>query len=195
MASTSAPYGLQPINSVSGTPRIKRLVNGIASGLASNIYTNQPVTIDATTGQIKAITATTDKIYGVFMGCSYVPANQARINSNYWPSGATYSSTEPMWCEVALAVPEAQFLIQADGTVAQADFGAGFNVVNFSNNNGLGLSTCQANHTSIAGSSQGQLVLVEFFQGPDSAAGDAYTDLVVAIAYPQIIYAGQTSIG
>jgi hypothetical protein len=200
MSTTSAPYGLQPISNASGTPRVTRIYNGIASAFGTAIYTNQAVFIDPTTGQIQPVTATTDKIYGVFMGVHYTPAaGLAPINSNTWAASTAYVTTDqvnnPMWCEVAMAYPGARFRIQADGTVAQAAFGQGLNLSNFATNNGLGLSTCTANHTAIAGSSQGQLVLTDFYQAPDSVAGDTYTDLIVAVAYPQIIWAGQTSIG
>lgn len=200
MASTASPYGIQPIGDQSGTPRTLRIPNGIASGLSSNILKFQPVMLDTTNGTITPITATTDKIFGVFAGVDYTPAGGRPTMSPYWPASTTYTAGQgdmfayiwPAW------IPGARWLVQADGAVAQADFGAQFNFLASSLSSGstqVGLSTASANHTSIAGASQGQLVLFEFNPGVNDVIGDAYTDLIVGIAYPQIVSGYQTSAG
>lgn len=197
MSATSSPYGLQPISDRAGTTRTHPLYNGIASGLASAIYIGQAVMLDTTNGTITPCTATTDKIFGVFAGCEYTPTG-GRPTGGYWPASATYTANLnimiayiwPAWN------PNQLWQIQADGIVTQGDFGAQFNLSNFGNGNTLtGLSTQTANHTAIAASSQGQLQLVEFFPGVNSAVGDAFTDLIVAISYPQAVVGFQTSPG
>lgn len=188
MSATSSPYGLQPISDAAGTTRLLPLYNGIASGLSSAIYIGQAVTLDTTNGTITPVTATTDKIYGVFAGCEYTPTGQ-RPSGGYWPASTTYVAglnimiayVWPAWN------PNQRWQIQADGTVAQGDYGAQFNLSNFGNGSTVTqLSTCTANHTAIAGSSQGQLQLIEFAPNVNSAVGDAFTDLIVTIAYPQV---------
>jgi hypothetical protein len=92
--------------------------------------------------------------------------------------------------------PNTRWQIQADGTVAQPLLGSGFNLSNFSAGSTFtGLGQCTAAYAGVAGASQAQLALQEFAPAVNDAIGDAYTDLIVGIAYPQIISGYQTSIG
>lgn len=198
MASVSSPYGLQPISDQSGTPRTLRVPNGIASGYNTAIYTNQAVTLDPATGTMKAVTATTDKIFGIFMGVYYTPTGGRPGNSPFWPANGTYTTgLDDMFCYVIPAwIPGQRFAIQADGTVAQALLGSGFNISNFGNGSTVtGLSACTVAFAGVAAASQAQLALVEFAPGANNAIGDAFTDLIVSVAYPQIVSGFQTSIG
>ena len=197
MASTSSPYGLIPIGDATGTIRTQRIPNGIAQSYGANIFTNQPVKLDPTTGTIQAVTASTDKIFGIFAGVYYTPTGSNPTPSTIWPSGATYSTTDDMFVYVVPAwVPGMRFQIQADGAVAQALLGSQFNLSNFTAGSTLiGYSQATAAAAGVVASSQGQLVLEEFYPGPSSAIGDAFTDLIVGVAYPQIVGGFQTSIG
>jgi hypothetical protein len=197
MASTSTPYGFVPISHQSGTPRTLRIPNGIHTGLASNIYKYQPVFIDTTYGTITPVTATTDKIFGIFAGVEYTPTGQRPVVSPFWPSGTTYDSTGDMFVYVWPAWDASlRFQVQADGTVAQALLGSQFNIANPGNGNTTtGLSAAGVLHAGVAGSSQGQFFLEEFFTGVNDSIGDAYTDLIVGVAYPQVGPGYQTSIG
>lgn len=198
MSLTSAPYGLQPVSNLVGNADPITIKNGIASGLSSNIFRGQAVMLDTTNGTITPVTATTDKIYGVFAGVQYTPTGQRPTYSPFWPASSTYvAGYEDMNVMIWPAwIPGTKWRIQADGTVPQTDYGAGFNLVNFGNGSTVtGLSACQANHTSIAGGSQGQLQLIEFGENINNAVGDTYTDLIVAIAYPQAVFTGILSPG
>ncbi len=198
MSATSSPYGLLPISDQAGIIRPLALKNGIASGLSSNIFRGQAVMLDTTNGTITPCTATTDKIYGVFAGVEYSPTGQRPAVSPFWPASSTYvAGLEVMVAYIWPAWnPNARWRIQADGTVAQGDYGAQFNLSNFSAGSTVtGLSAATANHTAIAGSSQGQLQLIEFGEDINSAVGDAFTDLIVAISYPQAVSGYQTSPG
>lgn len=198
MSSTSTPYGLIPIGDATGTIRVQRIPNGIASGYAANIFTNQPVKLDPTTGTIQAVTASTDKIFGIFMGITILtPVGGQPTPQSSWTSGQVYDTTQDMWVQVCPAwVPGMRFQIQADGAVAQALLGSQFILSNFTaGSTQTGLSQCTAAAAGVVASSQGQVVLEEFYPGVNSAVGDAFTDLIVGIAYPQIVGGFQTSIG
>jgi hypothetical protein len=199
MASTSAPYGMQPISDQTGTPRPLRIPNGIHNGLASYIYKYQPVFIDVTYGTITPVTAITDKIFGVFAGVEYTPVGGRPTVSPIWPTGLTYDTGYDMFVYVWPAwVPGMRWAVQADGTVAQALLGSGFNFSTATVDTGnttTGLSTASVLHAGVAASSQAQVALVEFGNGINSAVGDAYTDLIVSVAYPQVVSGFQTSIG
>jgi hypothetical protein len=197
MASTSSPYGLQVISDMVGSVRPLNIPNGIASGYAANIFYGSPVVLNASTGVLQAVTATTDKIYGVFLGCYYTATGGDPRPSPFWASGATYASNELMYAQIIPGwIPGLRFQIQADGAVDQTALGAEFNLSNFTAGSTItGQSAITAAATQVAASSQGQLVLHEFYPGVNSAIGDAYTDLIVSIAYPQAGNGYQTSIG
>ena len=197
MSATAAPYGIQPISDQSGTPRTLRVPNGIASGLASNIFKYTPVFIDTATGKLKPVAATTDKIFGVFAGVEYTPSGGRPTVSPYWASGQTYDANLDMFAYVWPAWnPNQRWMIQADGSVAQTAFGEGFNFSAFTaGNTSTGLSAVSAAATPVGAGVQGQMALIEFAPLSNNAIGDAYTDLIVGIAYPQIVSAFQTAIG
>lgn len=197
MATLASPYGIQPVSDQIGTLRTLRVPNGIASGLASPIYKFQPVMLVVATGTLTPITATTDKIFGVFAGVEYTPTGQRPVVSPFWPASSTYVAGQgdmfvyiwPAW------IPSARWIIQADGTVPQTEYGAQFNFSNFGNGNTTtGLSACTANATAVANGQQGQLALIEFLPGVSDSVGDAFTDLMVGIAYPQVVSGFQTSV-
>lgn len=188
MAATSTPYGVQVVGDQSGIVRPLRIPNGIASGLASNIFKYQPVYIAVATGTITPTTATTDKWFGIFAGCEYTPSGGRPTVSPYWPSGTTYDTTLDMFAYIwPLWIPNLRLRVQADGTVAQALLGSGFNLSNFGNGStATGLSACTVAHAGVGAGSQAQLALVEFDNQVGDAIGDAFTDLICTIAYPQV---------
>ena len=204
MALVSAPYGVQPIDDLSGTLRTQRLPLGIASGYAANIFKFQPVKLVAASGTLQACTnpgGTPDAIYGIFAGVEYTPLGGRPIVSPYWPSGTVFDSSLQMFVYYWPAwLPGTRFLVQADGSVPAASLGSSFNFTQANLGNGstsIGLSQCTVAAAGVPAGSQGQLTLVEFapMNGDPDNGGDAYTDLICTIAYPQVGFRGQNSIG
>lgn len=197
MAATSSPYGFMPISDLTGIPRTMRMPLGIASGYSTAIYKYNPIRLNITTGVIEAVSATTDKILGVFAGVEYTPSGGRPIVSPYWPASATYDSSYDMFVYFwAGWNPSTRFQVQADGTVAQALMGCQFNTANYAAGSApVGLGQSNVLHAGVVASSQGQWFLEEFYTGVNSATGDAYTDLIVGVAYPQIGGGYQTSMG
>ena len=196
MATTAAPFGFQPVAHLSGTPRPIRMPFGITSGLGSNIFKYQPIKLSS--GLIVPVTATSDKIFGVFAGVEFTPTGGRPTVSPYWPSGQTYLSTEdmnvyfwPAWD------PNTRFSCQATAAVAQASMGKEFNIsAATAGSTATGLSAAAVDATPVSTSSQGQFFLAEFGTGVQDQYGgnDTYTDLIVGIAYPQVGNGFQTSI-
>lgn len=198
MSSVATPYGLTPISDQAGTTRTLCLKNGIASGLASNIFKGQAVMLDTAAGTITPITATADRIFGVFAGVEYTPTGQRPAVSPFWPASSTYVAgldvmnvyIWPAWN------PNQRWQIQADGSVAQTAYGDQFNISNFAaGNTNTGLSGCTAAAAPVGNGVQGQLQLIEFGEYLNNAPGDAFTDLIVAISFPQAVFTGQVSRG
>lgn len=95
MSSVSAPFGFRPSYHNSGLIRPKAYT--ITSGYAANIFSGDPVKIDATAGGIQlgtsdgTRTGTTDgiKLLGIFAGCEYKDATGKPTVSNFWPASIT----------------------------------------------------------------------------------------------------------
>ena len=201
MALTSSPYGVLVISDQTGfAPRPQRIESGIASGYATNIFKGQPVWLNPATGTLQAVTnpgGTPQAIYGIFMGCEYTPLGGRPVESPYWPGGTTIDPTNdfhvyitPCW------QPGLRLQCQADGSVAQAALGSGFNFTNLgAGSTFTGLSQCTVGAAGVAAGSQAQLALIEFATGVNDTIGDAFTDLIFTNAYPQIGFRGQNSIG
>lgn len=195
MATTAAPYGFIPISHTSGTPRTVRMAGGIASGQSGNIFKYQPITLVG--GYISPVTASTDTIFGVFAGVSYGPVGAQPTDSPMWPTGQTYVNPNivPMFVYFWPAWDASlRFKVQANGSVAQALMGSQFNVASVSGSTTSGLSAASVDAAGVTTTYKGQFFLSEFFEGPTSAPGDAYTDLIVGVANPQVGPAGQNSI-
>jgi hypothetical protein len=200
MASISTPYGAQLIGDQSGTGRTLRMQLAIANSYAANIFKYQPVKMIAATGTIQAVTNpgnTPDPLWGLFAGCEYTPLGGRPAVSPFWPGGTTYDPNYDMFVYVwECWQPGARILVQADGSVPQASLGSSFNFTNLgAGSTSIGLSQCTVGAAGIAAGSQGQLTLIEFQLGPSSAVGDAFTDLICTVAYPQVGFRGQNSIG
>ena len=202
MASTSSPYGVQIIGDMTGPVRTARLPFGIASGYASNIFKYQPVKLVAATGTLQAVTnpgGTPDAIYGIFAGVEYTPLGGRPVESPYWPGGTVYDPSLQMFVYYWEAwLPSTRFMVQADGSVSAALLGSSFNFTNLAaGNTSIGLSTCTVGAAGVPAGSQGQLTLVEFapLNGDPDNGGDAFTDLICTMAYPQVGPRGQNSIG
>ena len=126
MATTATPYGLRPINEVSGTPyagATRKLP--IASGYGTNIFYGSVVVIaaDGTIQLMTDIGSQADQFpvgtIGVFMGCSYTDATMGFVNRQSWPANQVANDA------LAFIVddPNVAFQMQADGAVAQAALG------------------------------------------------------------------------
>lgn len=197
MATTSSAYGVQPISDQTGTPRNVRVPLGIASGYATNIFKFQPVKIAVATGTLQAVTAGTDAIFGIFAGVEYTPTGGRPVVSPFWPASTVYDSGYDMFAYIwPCWIPGMRFQVQADGAVAQALLGSQFRLSNFtSGSTSTGLSACSVAAAGSAAGVQGQFALTEFATGISSTVGDAFTDLIVTIALPQVGLGIQTSIG
>jgi hypothetical protein len=185
MATTATPYGLRPINEVSGLPyagATRKLP--IASGFGTNIFYGSVVVI-AANGTIQLMTdvgSAADPFpagtIGVFMGCSYTDAVMGFVNRQFWPASQVAGDA------LAFIVddPDVAFQVQGDNTMAQATLGMNAPLSNVQSgttgstatgNSNVALDATTAATTGIA------FRVVDFIDAPGSAVGDAFTDVVV----------------
>ena len=122
MANTNKPFGLRPLGNLSATGAQKQYGYLIASGYGTAIYQGDLVVVyDGYI--IKYDAATHSAPTGVFNGCQYNDPTRADKPTwkNYYPGSIT-PSIGSIVCEV-LDDPNQLFLIQADGSVTQANIG------------------------------------------------------------------------
>ncbi len=185
MSTTAAPYGLRPVNLIGGQPYAgsTRLIK-IASG-ATAMYFGQPVTI-LDTGTVSPATVTTSVpatgVVGVFVGCTYTDPNlNIPVYKQYWPSVAVSDAFA-----YVVDDPDIVMQVQADDTIAQTALGANISLNAFSGSTSTGNSTTSADVAGINVTATLPLRIVGFVNGPDSAVGDTYTDILVKWNAPNV---------
>ena len=176
MSSTATPYGMRPVGVLGGRPE-----NGsfnsykIASGYAANVFYGDVVKL-VSTGVVEKDTGTaTLTPIGVFVGCRFTnPTTKELTFSQYWPTGTVASDA----FAYVVDDPWAVFQIQANGSVAQTALGENAEIVQTAGSTAIGTSKNSLNATT-ATTSTLPLRVVAFVDGPNSAVGDAYTDVIV----------------
>jgi hypothetical protein len=122
MANVNKPFGLRPVGNLSATGAQKQYGYQIEAGYATAIYQGDLVVVyDGYI--IKYDAATHVAPTGVFNGVQYNDPTRADKPTwkNYYPGNIT-PNIGPIVCEV-LDDPSQLFLIQAAGTITQADIG------------------------------------------------------------------------
>jgi len=189
MSNTAAPYGLRPVNLIGGQPYAgsTRLIK-IASAYAANLFFGQPVTISAD-GVVVAATVTTTVpatgVVGVFVGCTYTDPNlNIPVYKQYWPTGTVASDA----FAYVVDDPDVVFQVQADDTVPQTALGANIslNAPNPIGSTSTGNSVVSADVAGIGQTAALPLRIVGFVNGPDSAVGDLFTDILVKLNAPNV---------
>jgi hypothetical protein len=180
MAATAAPYGLRPVNLIGGQPYAgsTRLIK-IASGYAANIFYGQAVKLNGTTGTIEADTSTTalgnPGVLGVFVGCTFTDPNlKYKVFRQFWPTGTVASDAEAY----VVDDPDVVMQAQAGAAITQAQLGENIGFGTSAGSTSTGNSTTPLATTS-ATTNTLPLRIVGFVDAPDSAVGDAFTDILV----------------
>ena len=180
MASTAAPYGLRPVNLIGGQPYAgSTRMFKIANAYAANIFYGQPVASNGN-GFIQADTSTTalaaTGVVGIFMGCTYTdPSLRIKVFKQFWPTGTVATDAEAY----VVDDPDVVMQAQADGTLAQTALGANIALGTSAGSTFTGNATTPLTASSIAASATLPLRIVGFVDGPESAVGDAFTDVLV----------------
>lgn len=184
MTATSTPRGLVPVrHRAGGSIRdVDTLVNGIASGYATSIFTGDPITIAAGAGTITIAGATNaSPVVGVFQGCEYTDANGRRTKQAYWPASTVATNIIAYFT----SDPNIEYEIQANGVVAQTAIGNGAAVVLGTGNTRSGQSNTQLSSSLAGANASCQFKIVGLGGNPNyggaNAWGDAFTVLRVVI--------------
>lgn len=177
MATTAAPYGALPVGSLmsTGSWSAKRQPIKIASAYATAIFYGDFVTL-ASSGTLQKETGTTTMSpVGIFVGCEYTdPTSNQKLQSQYWPASTAASDAVGF----VITDPYVIFQMQADEAIAQTGLGNNVAVVQTAGSTSIGRSKNAVDGNTIATTATLPLKIIGFVDGPDSAVGDTYTDVL-----------------
>lgn len=187
MSLTAAPYGARPVGLIGGRSFVgSTRMFKIASAYAANIFNGQFVKLNGSTGVVEADTSTTafptTGVVGIFVGCSYTDATFGKVFRQYWASGTVAADA------VAYVVddPDVVMQMQADGAVTQAMLGANIDLNASAGSTATGNSQTSLRVAGVAVTASLPLRIIGFVEGPDSAVGDTYTDVLVKFNPPYL---------
>lgn len=184
MTTTSAPFGLRPVNHPSGVVRPKRLTNGLSSGYSTALYQGTPIAFD-TSGNLVIATATNDLI-GSFWGCEFTLAGK-RMVLPYWPASTVPDTTGDPFYVYYFDDPSIVYEIQGDGSYAQTAIGAQADFSNITAGSyPPGISGCTLAAVEAA-AAQGQFRIEALAPYVNNDWGDTYTIVQGKIAQHQFV--------
>jgi hypothetical protein len=178
MSATATPMGAEPVGTLSANGSYTGKVRHykVASNDSTAIFYGDFVKMTSA-GVVTLDNGTTSLTpIGVFMGCSYTDPNTNQLTfSQYYPASTVASDIDAY----VLNDPFVEMRMQGDATLAQTALGNNAAVVQTAGSTSIGRSRNAFDSSSIATTNTLPVKLIEFVEGPDSAIGDAYTDVIV----------------
>ncbi len=180
MATTAAPTGAEPIGTLSSsgsfTGKIRHMP--IATTYGTAIFTGDFVKCvnDGTVDKSVVTTALDTGTIGIFMGCAYTdPTTNQMTFSAQWP--ASNAATDAV--AYVADDPFLLFRMQADASLAATALFNNISAISTAGDTAFGRSKNALQASSIAVTNTLPFRIVGFVDGPDSAIGDAFTDVIV----------------
>ena len=177
MAATAAPYGFVPVNRLNGYEGGSFRQLKMTNSYGTSMFFGDVAELVAA-GTIELDTAATStRPIGIFQGCSFTdPTLNYKVFSQMWT--ASTSATDIL-AHVA-DDPRQVFQAQSDGTHAQTTLGLNAEIITYAaGNTSIGKSILALDQSGIATTNTFPWRTIAFVDGPFSAVGDAYTDMLV----------------
>ena len=193
----SAPYGLQPINSVDGKPyagATRQLP--IASTYNTAIFNGDIVrvaaggTIEKSTVTVDATTAAANNTYGVFMGVQYTNAQGQTVQAQYYPGNAAASNAVAYVVDDPMAAFKVAVTFSGNATVTtvnQSIIGTNMSVRQGTGSTTTGDSAVSVYATDAQGNAAALPVRVVEVVPATATGANAFTEVVVKLNNPQIL--------
>ena len=181
----SAPYGLEPINSLDGKPYAGAMRQiPIAAGFGTAVFNGDTVQINSDGYLIKSTSTNAGTIVGVCMGGQYVNSSGQTVQGQYIPALASTSAN----LAYAYVVDDQQALFKVAvvtsgttmGTASRADVGSNVALVLNAGNTSTGNSAFGVTLTGAGTTATIPLRVIDVVEQTASAAG-VYTELLVKI--------------
>jgi|TARA_R100000081_G_C4800935_1_gene164143 hypothetical protein len=180
MASTASPHGARPVGSlVSCAYNAKITHYKIKNAFGTSIFygdfvkwadDNPNTTIQKDTGTSSATPI------GVFLGCAYTDPTTGQFTPNQYYPASTAAD------DIVAYVASDPFLVmqmQSDEALTQDDLGKNVGIVQTAGSTTIGTSKNAVDGSTAATTNTLPLKIVDFVDGPDSAIGDSFTDVLV----------------
>ena len=177
MANVVEKFGLRPYKNLNGASwNNAQNRYTIANNYGTAIFQGDMV-IPVTAGNIERHTAgNATPIVGVFNGCFYTdPTTKKPTFSNHNPGSI---AADDIVAYVAID-PFIIMQMQCDGAADQDDLGKNCAVVQTAGSTSIGTSKNAVDISTVATTNTLPVKIIEFVDGPDSAVGDSYTDVLV----------------
>ena len=181
----SAPYGLEPINSLDGKPyagAIRQIP--VAAGFGTAIFNGDTVQINSDGYLIKSTSTNAGTIVGVCLGGQYVNSSGQTVQGQYLPASIS-TSANPAY---AYVVDDQQALFKVAvvtsgttmGTASRADVGSNVALVLNAGSTTTGNSAFAVTLTGAGTTATIPLRVIDVVEQTASSAG-VYTELLVKI--------------
>ena len=183
MANNDKAFGLRPLGNLAGTGAQKQYGYEIADNQAGAIFQGDLVTLkDGYILQFNPSAHTAAA--GVLNGCFYNdPTTQKPTFINYYP-GSINITQGKILAEV-LDDPSQMFILQNDGTSAQANYGKNADIVVGTGNTVTGLSANELDTSTIANTAALNLKIIGLWDVPNNAIG---ANAVVVVKINEHLY-------
>ena len=178
MPSSATPYGAMPQAGLSCngsfTGKVRHIK--IASAYDTAIFYGDFVKLVAA-GTVEKDEGTTSMTpVGIFVGCKYTDPNSKNLTFNQqWVADTSASDA----VAYVMDDPNILFQMQCDGTAAQTVLGSNCAVVQTAGSTSIGTSKNAVDISTTATTNTLPLRIIDFVDGPNSAVGDSYTDVIV----------------
>lgn len=180
MSTVARPTGAEPVGTLSasgsytGTHREMKIASGYATAI---FYGDFVKCVNTGTVDRSAITTALDTgTIGIFVGCFFTdPTTNQPTYSQQWPASTVASDAVAFVADD----PFLLFRMQADGSLAQTTLFLNISAVDTAGDTTIGRSKNALSASSAATTNTLPFRIVEFVNGPDSAVGDDYTDVIV----------------
>lgn len=180
MANRDAPNGFRPIRHLAGGSANRFNRYHIASALASTICRGDMVIPTATTKNIDAMGADTDRLLGCFDGCYYIATDGSVQYTPRFVSGTTFKTGTSSDCWV-YDDPYTLFEGQYTGTLAAADIGSFADVVRTASDATTNSSRQEVKANAGSGAN---LKIIDLIERPDNDFGSkAKVEVAIALHY------------
>jgi len=172
--------GAEPVGTLSASGSFSGKLRHIpiAAAYDTDIFTGDFVKfVSGGTVERSAITTTVPAgTCGIFMGCAYTdPTTKQMTFSQIWP--ADNAATDAV--AYVADDPYLTFRMQGNGAMTAIDIGLNASGVNTVGSTDIGRSKNALIAASAAVTATLPFRILEFVDGPDSAVGDAFTDVIV----------------
>tara|TARA_Y100000361_G_scaffold146115_1_gene156180 strand:+ start:35 stop:613 length:579 start_codon:yes stop_codon:yes gene_type:complete len=178
MAASATPMGAEPVGCLSSNGSFSGKVRHykIASGYGTAIFYGDFVKL-VSSGTVEKDTGTTACTpVGVFVGVSYTdPNTNQKTFSQYFPASTAASDISAY----VVDDPFVEMKMQSDASLAQTALGNNAAVVQTAGSTSIGRSKNAVDGSTIATTNTLPVKIIEFVEGPDSAVGDSFTDVIV----------------